>query len=529
MKKTTILFILCVMLLISACADTTPSGENQQDSTPPVTDDNLDATLSGDGDTPDKPAPDVPSADGDTEPNEGTADADTDAEPNVDDVQEPDVNAKPDDGTGDTGTDAEPNEGDTQEPSTDTQPDDGSSQEPNDDQPAVMDPNGIPAVYIATTQDTTITRSSYVDCSITIMDPTGTYDTIVDSDATIKVRGHSSSQGAKKPYNFKFSSKQELLGLGEGKKWCLLANMYDKTQMRNQLAYEFADDIGMPYIQSSTFVDVYLNGEYCGLYQLSEPVDVDETKVDIDPDNNEFLLEIEPSAGYSNDAWITSPYYGFILGYNEPEEPTDDQRAYLKEFLRTAETAMSSGNYEEICKYVDVDSFANAYIVQELFKQVDYHTTSTRFYVKEGKLYEGPVWDFDLSSGNCSSYLYPDYHNKSTTGLSWQGLHCVGIYNQYLFRCDEFKALVASKLTKFQPIIVNLYEDNELGRSRIDAWLDEYRDDVERNNEIWTTKTAANSYEHTPVDGTYDGEIEFLRDWLKNRNAWLLDHYCPAE
>jgi len=75
-------------------------------------------------------------------------------------------------------------------------------------------------------------------------------------------------------------------------------------------------------------------------------------------------------------------------------------------------------------------------------------------------------------------------------------------------------------------VIVNLYEDNELGRSRIGAWLDEYREDIDRNNEIWSTAVRHSSYEHSPVDGTYDGEIEYLRDWLKNRNQWLLDYYC---
>ena len=189
---------------------------------------------------------------------------------------------------------------------------------------------------------------------------------------------------------------------------------------------------------------------------------------------------------------------------------------------------MASGDYVQLCSYVDVASFANAYIVQELFKQVDYTTTSTRFYIKEDKLYEGPVWDFDLSSGNCSTSLYPEYNNKDTTGLSWQGIHCVGLWNQYLFQYDEFKQLVRDRLIELQPVIINLYEDNELGRSRIDAWLDEYRPDIDRNNELWSPSVKYNAYEHKPV-GTYDGEIEFLRDWLKNRNQWLLDYYCAEK
>ena len=417
------------------------------------------------------------------------------------------------------------------DPSTDEPASAPPTEEPGKTEEAMFQstaPNGIPAVWIVTAPDADITRKEYIDCDIAVVDPTGTYGTVSDLNATIKVRGNSSSQGEKKPYNFKFSSKQELLGLGKGKKWALLANMYDKTQLRNLLAFGLANDIGMPYVQQSAFVEVYLNGEYRGLYQLCEPIDVDETKVDIDKDGNEALLEIEPRPGYSNEKWMRSPNYDLLLGFNEPEVPTDAQRAYYKDFLGKAEAAMASGDYAQLCSYVDVESFANAYIVQELFKQVDYATTSTRFYIKGDKLYEGPVWDFDLSSGNCSTSLYPEYNNKGTTGLSWQGIHCVGLWNQYLFQYDGFQQLVRDRLTELQPVIVNLYQDNELGRSRIDAWLDEYRPDIDRNNELWSPSVKYNAYEHKPV-GTYDGEIEFLRDWLKNRNQWLLDYYCAEK
>ena len=510
MKKLFLVLILCLIVLISSCAvsggdESVSSGkEPEQDSAENIR----------------------PSEDKEPTDNSGLSDDALPADPDGENGS-----ADTSDESADVSSDAESGspDGDTSDEDTENAQSPEEPDDTYDPELQLLAPNGIPAVHITTAPDATITRSEYIDCEIAVADPTGTYGIVSDAESTIKVRGHSSSQGAKKPYNFKFSSKQELLGLGKGKKWALLSNMYDKTQLRNLLAFGFANDIGMPYIQQSTVVEVYLNGEYRGIYQLCEPVDVDETKVDIDKDGNEALLEIEPRPGYSNDNWIYSPRYSLLLGFNEPEEPTDEQRAYYKEFLGTAEAAMASGDYAELCKYVDVESFANAYIVQELFKQVDYTTTSTRFYIKEDKLYEGPVWDFDLSSGNCSSSLYPEYNNKGTTGLSWQGIHCVGLWNKYLFKYDEFKQLVSDRLTELQPIIINLFEDNELGRSRIDAWLDEYRDDIDRNNGLWSTAIKYNSYEHSPVDGTYDGEIEFLRDWLKNRNQWLLDYYCVDE
>ncbi len=386
-------------------------------------------------------------------------------------------------------------------------------------------PSYIPQVYITVTGNEKINRSDYISCSITIHDPKGVYDDIFDAESTIKIRGNSTSKGEKAPYNIKFSSKQEVLGLGKGKKWSLLANMYDKTQVRNMLAYNFATEIGVNYVSNSSFAEVYLNGEYRGIYQICEPVDVSKTQVDIDIDNNEYLMEIEPYGGYSNNYYITTPVLNIILGYNEPEEPTSEQRTWLRDFLKKAENALVSGDYEKVKEYFDVESFARNYIVQELFKQVDYNTSSTRFYIKEGKLYEGPIWDFDLSSGNVSNYYYPNYNNVNTSKLSYQGLNCVAIYNKHLFKYDEFEELVKALYKELQPQIVNLYKDNELGRSKLDSLLDEYYDEIERNNSIWSVKEKFSSYEHKPI-GTYDGEIDYLRDWLKNRNEWLYNHYC---
>ena len=384
--------------------------------------------------------------------------------------------------------------------------------------------SSLPQVYLTTEE--IITRGEYVSCSITVHDPTGVYSDICDTASTVKIRGNSTSSGEKAPYNIKFSDKTELLGLGKGKKWCLLANLYDKTQLRNTLAYSFAQTAGVNYTSNSCFAEVYLNGEYRGLYQICEPVGVSGTRVDIDTDENEFLLELEPYRGYSNPYCIVTPTINMILGYNEPEKPTDEQRAWLLNFMTDAETALLSGDYDKVKEFIDVESFARCYVVQELFKNIDYILSSTRFYVKDNKLYEGPVWDFDLSSGNCSKSYYPEYNNADTSGLSHEGLHCVSLFNQYLFQYEAFRELVSNLYEELQPVIVNLYRDNELGRNQIDSLVEAYRDSIDRNNALWSTKIRYNLYEHTPVDGTYDGEIAFLKDWLEKRNAWLYDYYC---
>jgi hypothetical protein len=387
------------------------------------------------------------------------------------------------------------------------------------------DKEAIPRVFIKTENNDRVHKSAYYPCELIVYDPSGRYDMISEPKGEIKIRGNSTSGGAKAPYNIRFSDKENVLGMGKAKKWYLIANMYDKTQIRNKLAFDLASQIGMAYVQESAFVEVYLNGVYRGCYLLCESIGVGETRVDIDITGNEFLFEYEPWENYSNPEWIRTPIYNILLGFNDPDYPNSTQRKYLNDFFDKAERAIATHDIEEIGKYIDIQSFVDAYIVQELFKQVDYATSSTRFYLKDGKLYEGPVWDFDLSAGNCSSSYYMDYNNVYTTGNSWEGWWCRGLWNSHLFKCKEIYEMVKERFSELQPQIINLYKDNDSGKNRIDALLDEFGDDIHKNYTVWSTSEAYSTLERIPSDGTYEGEIDYLRDWLKNRNEWLLQQF----
>ena len=383
----------------------------------------------------------------------------------------------------------------------------------------------IPRINITTEGGDRVHKSAYHPCTLEIIDPYNRFDTITDEHGEIKVRGNSTSSGAKQPYNIKFSAKTNVLGMGAAKKWYLLANMYDKTQLRNKLSYDFADDIGMAYVQQSTFVRVYLNGKYQGIYQLCESIGVGESRININTNKNEFLFEFEPWEQYSNPNWIRTTNYAILLGFNEPENPTDAQRAWLKDFFRKAESAISSKNIAEIEKYIDVDSFIDDYIVQEYFKQVDYATSSTRFYIKGDKWYAGPVWDFDLSSGNCSSTYYTGYNNVGGSGNSWEGFACLGLWNNALFKTPEIKQRLVDRYKELQPYIVNLYQDNEIGKCKIDQLVETFGKEISYNYSVWSTSDVYSELERVPTDGTYVSEILYLKNWLKKRNEWLLDYY----
>lgn len=388
-------------------------------------------------------------------------------------------------------------------------------------EPDILRAIKVPKVYITTSG--TINHDDYIDASINVVDPEWKYGEIEDNAGFVKIRGNSTSSGAKKPYNIKFSSKKNVLGLGKAKKWCLLANMYDKTMLRNKISFDFAQQIGMAYVPDTVFVEVYVNGKYMGNYLLTEAVEAKEHRVEIDPTGNEFLLEFEPWEQYSNPEWIRTPVYNILFGFNDPEQPTAEQRTYLNDFFNKAETALSSGDLNEVGKYFDLPSMVDFYIVNEYFKNVDFSVSSTRFYIKEGKIYGGPMWDFDLSAGNCSATYYKDYNNVYGSGKSTEGLYCDRLWYAYLFKCDGFLELVKVRYLELQPVIINLTTDNSLGLNQIDKLLVQYKNSFDDNYKTagWSITAKYSEYERIP-SGSYSKEIDYLRNWLIERNQWLL-------
>ena len=369
-------------------------------------------------------------------------------------------------------------------------------------------------------------QSYYVKATIQLKDPSNQFETIKDRNAEIKIRGNSTSSGIKKPYNIRFSESHNVLGLGKGKKWYLIANLYDKTLMRNKLAYDLAQVLGLTNTSKCTYVDVYLNGKFLGNYLLCESIGVGEDRVDINIDNNEFLFEYEPWVGYSNPNAFSTPYFGILLGYNDRDNATAQQKQYLNDFFKKAEMALSNRNWSDIQKYFDIDSFVNHYLLNEFFKNVDIGTSSTRYYLKGGKLYAGPVWDLDLSSGNCDWEYYGGYNNVYGSGDSTEGIYSTVQWYRYLIDCPEFLQLVKDRLVEMNDYFVNLYAKNNLGYSRIDVLLTKYGDSFNRNFTTagWNVSEWTSILERRP-DPTYEANVDYLRTWLEKRHKWLLNYW----
>lgn len=401
--------------------------------------------------------------------------------------------------------------------------------------------NDIPQIYIYTTGNVTNEYHDTADVTVSIIDKEGgSYADIIDSGSNIKIRGNTTATAPKKPWNIKLSSKKSVLGMDKGKKWCLLANSFDKSLMRNYLAYNFGLENGVTYTSQSRYAEVYINGTYNGNYLITEPVEAKTERVDVDAynaDSDDILLELGTRNEEGVDHFTTSVLWT-TFDVNDPEkgddltdEEVDAKITRVKEYLNNFETALKNQNYDEILTYIDEDTFVNFYIVNELFKNVDFNFSSTRFYIKDGKIYAGPLWDFDLSSGNCKFSSYQDYY---VDGVSYKGFYCQSMnWYRELLKNEAFYNKIKERYAQLQYKIQNIYKVNSVTQLSIDYLLNHHQNSFMRN--YLSVSQLGAGWELTNDDGySYSAEsgwtsweqpIQFLRDWIENRNVWLCQQW----
>jgi len=352
---------------------------------------------------------------------------------------------------------------------------------------------------------------------------------------TIKVRGNSSSTGAKKPFNLKFDRKASVFGMERDKRWVLLANLYDKSALRNKMALDFAENLSFAYTTDSMYVNVYINNIYMGLYLLCEDINVSEKRVAIDIEDGDFMLELESVRHDPGEVYVASVSdMRFKIKYPEPEDVTDEQVLAVRRFLVECDIAAASKDMKKISAIFDVDSFVDYYVMNEVFKDVDGKYSSANFCVIDGKVYAGPVWDYDLCCGNASIFYmedrYQSYHNipgQEGTGTSdsadamWMQFG----WFELLLRCEEFKNLVTERYKELYPVIINQFLDNELGQNKIDRLIAEYGDVIAENNVKWDVSVARTDLEWLPTLKNYDDYIIFYRNWFIRRINYLNDYF----
>lgn len=258
----------------------------------------------------------------------------------------------------------------------------------------------IPTLYIQTNDNAAITsREVWKDgATVKLVLPDG-YTAYESAGVRVKSRGHSTFSKPKKPYVFKLPAKYGLLGMPPGRKWILLANFMDHSNVRNSLALEIARRTSLGWTPSWRFVDVFLNGKLQGLYLLVEAVDVKKQRLNLDADKG-FLVECD---SYEDETVFYTahrqlPYH---IKYPEPvsaarQKSISDRLNKIEDVLYGAANADLTPIYN---RYIDMDSFVDWWLVHELTQNAEPNgPRSCYMYDRgDGRLRMGPVWDFDLA------------------------------------------------------------------------------------------------------------------------------------
>ena len=378
---------------------------------------------------------------------------------------------------------------------------------------------GLPVVIINTPNNQAITsKEEYV--KKTAIDVLRTNDVDIFSDVTnIKGRGNTTWGQPKKPYAIKFDKKKSLLDLPDDKSWVLLANYFDPTLLRNDVTFflgnEFSNLDWTPHYQT---VNLILNGEYKGVYQLGEKVKISKNRVNVGDDG--YLMEIDFRCTSESDArYFRMPHIGSPINIKDPElEYSDPAFEYIRDRMVMIDGVLFGDNYldpvEGWQKYMDMDSFVDWYLINEINKNADseFGTSCYMHTKKNGKLMMGPLWDYDLAFGN-----YPwahEYVNNEPTGFYI--LDRVPWF-QRLFTDPQFVARVKERFEYFYTNRQRIYD-------HIDEKAAIIKTQIAADNSLW--RTVSSSTDPATVQAAYQSKVDAMKTWIETRLQWLNTSYA---
>ena len=423
---------------------------------------------------------------------------------------------------------------------------------------ACFTPNstGLPVMTINTEGGAAInTKEYYINCEITVLD-TETGKNVGAAVAEIKGRGNSTWNLAKKPYKFKFDKKQDLFGFGKEKTWVLLADHRDFTLLRNMSAFGVAQvfsELGTSSLAQS--VELYVNGQYAGVYLLCEQTQIKENRVNVTEEDSEleqgpkdlgYLVEMDgwaiangsstPNLTTEGDIYVSVPdalNSKRRYAVKDPEDIFYDAEGnlipyasnpylqYVQEYLRAAIAAAQGDDYDAACQLIDVKSFAQAYIVFEIFKNPDTNYSSVYFYWdKDGKLICGPVWDFDMALGNVS--------HKDKQGITdafsdptvlWSNTQ--NPWFKGLLKFKEFQKLVLDELLANKDAIAEAFD-------ACIAYANEHAESYKKNFEDkWDVigDSLFSIPDYLKEIKTWEGQVEFMVDYFYESLNGLVEYY----
>lgn len=392
----------------------------------------------------------------------------------------------------------------------------------------------IPRVYINTTGGVPILdKENYINSTVKTEDLDNFFSSEVEftSSARVKGRGNSTWGMPKKPYRIKLDSKAPLLGMSNHKDWALLADYLDKSLLRNITAFEVSRIAEMSWTPASVSVDFYLNGVYQGVYALTEQVKVSEERLDmklVKPTDNTgealtggYLLELD--FHFDEPYKFKTDLESLPIMFKDPDEPTKEQFEYVKNFYNNAEKVLYSNNFKDpeegYRKHIDVESFINYYIVQELAKNVDGNMRGSCYMAirRGGKIEQPLVWDFDLAFGN-ADYITTE---QGASSAEWDGwfIKTSSPWFDRFFIDPTFVAQLKVRWNELKPQLDELPSFIKERALILDNSQIRNFSSKSSNGAGWNINSK--EWNTNRIRGSYDAEVKYLIDFVEKRIEWL--------
>lgn len=354
---------------------------------------------------------------------------------------------------------------------------------------------------------------------LTIISDNGTK--LLSEPGGTRERGNASRDFPKKPWRIKFDKKQNVLDApAKAKKWTLINNYGDKTLMRNLLAFELSHRMGMSYTPYGTAVDVLMNGEYKGCYQLCDQIDINKNRVPITemtPEDNDgdaltggYLIEVDAYANKETSWFNSNKGNPVTIKSPDDNEITPQQSQYIKNYFNTMEQQWST--------YLDLNSFLRHFLVGELSGNTDTYWSVYMYKERnDSKLYTGPVWDFDLAFNN-DKRIYPV--NQKTDYIYRSGGSCAGKMKTFVDNIVVSNNAAKQQLLQIWDEVrqAGLTETNVV--SFIDDWEQQLQQSQHLNFLRWPI-LSQRVHQNPQALGSYAKEVDVVRTFMKERIAWM--------
>jgi hypothetical protein len=373
---------------------------------------------------------------------------------------------------------------------------------------------GLPVIRIDTQGSQSITsKETYVNAAMVIQ-----RDGVTIHESTMRIRGRGNATWGypKKPYKIKLDSKANILGMGNDKDWVLLANYCDKSLMRTGIAFKVSELLQFPWTPDAKFVELVINGEYQGNYQLVEGIKQDSNRVDIPKTG--FIIEND---GYylQEPKWFVTDS-GHPYSFKNPDaedDLTDAQYNYIKDYLNEFEGVLNSDNFNDAIngyqKYIDTDSFVRWFLLQQIIANLDTNPYLIKADSTENsKLSIGPVWDFEWSMG---IGWYDGARPRPADYWTWNGW-----YYEKLLQDEAFTARLRSMWDQYKGQI----------SQTILQYIDERESEIMKSQKInfrrWDILNTRVSVGGIPL-GSFEAEVDCDKQFFINHMNWLETAIAP--